>query len=327
MALADQSSLTLPDDHRAAGPARCLRPLLLLLAPLATIACQPASTPGEGSGPNTTLAPKIQQGGPRDLPDCGSPGPSRARLRHGEQNAADRITEASQLIGRGPDKLELWKTPHGEFWVLPGEFDTLAWVLAEQEFGIYDGGEAAGVRPGDVVLDCGAHYGGYTRKALDQGAGLVVAIELAPDNVLCLRKTFAKEINEGKVIVYPKGVWHKDDQLALKRAEKSWANRVEEGERGGLLVPLTTIDKIVAELKLERVGFIKMDIEGSERQALAGASGTLRRFKPRMAIAAYHGGEQDLTVLPAAALDAQPRYEVCVWGRNGGWGNRTLFFK
>jgi FkbM family methyltransferase len=313
------------NTDRAGRAARRLGPLLLL-APLATIACQPASTPGEGKGSNTALASPKQQVAPGDLPDCAGPGPARGKLRQGEQSAADRITEASQLVGRGPDKLELWKTPHGEFWVLPGEFDTLAWVLAEQEFGIYDGGETAGVRSGDVVLDCGAHYGGYTRKALDQGAGLVVAIELAPDNLVCLRKSFAKEIAQGMVIVYPKGVWHQDDQLALERAEKSWANRVEEGNRSGLLVPLTTVDKIVAELKLERVDFIKMDIEGSERQALAGAAGTLRRFKPRMAIAAYHGGD-DLAVLPATALDAQPRYEICVWGRNGGWGNRTLFFR
>jgi FkbM family methyltransferase len=261
------------------------------------------------------------------LVDCPNSATPRKKLRRTEQGAADHITAASQLLGREADQLEHWKTPHGEFWVLPGEFDTLAWVLAEQEVGIYDGGERAGVRPRDVVLDCGAHYGGYTRKALDEGAGLVVAIEVAPDNVSCLRKTFAPEIAQGKVIVYPKGVWHRDDQLTLQRAEKSWANRVEEGQRGGQVVPLTTIDRIVAELKLERVDFIKMDIEGSEKNALTGAAGTLRRFKPRMAIAAYHDGEHDLSVLPAAAFAAQPGYDVCLWGRNGGWGNRTLFFR
>jgi hypothetical protein len=53
-------------------------------------------------------------------------------------------------------------------------------------------------------------------------------------------------------------------------------------------VPLTTIDHLVEELKLDRVDFIKMDIEGSEYRALEGARNTIARFHPRLAIAAYH---------------------------------------
>jgi hypothetical protein len=39
--------------------------------------------------------------------------------------------------------------------------------------------------------------------------------------------------------------------------------------------PLTTIDKLVAELKLPKVDFIKMDIEGAEVKALNGARETI----------------------------------------------------
>ena len=49
-------------------------------------------------------------------------------------------------------------------------------------------------------------------------------------------------------------------------------------------VHLTTIDKLVDELKLDRIDFIKMDIEGAPDRALTGAKQTLLRYKPRLAI-------------------------------------------
>jgi FkbM family methyltransferase len=61
-------------------------------------------------------------------------------------------------------------------------------------------------------------------------------------------------------------------------------------DRGGKgpVVPLTTIDKLVDELRLPSVDFVKMDIEGAEMQALKGAVATVRRFHPRMAISVEH---------------------------------------
>jgi len=48
---------------------------------------------------------------------------------------------------------------------------------------------------------------------------------------------------------------------------------------------VTTIDKIVHEVKLDHDNLIKMDIEGSEQNALAGAKETIPKHKPRMAVA------------------------------------------
>ena len=72
-----------------------------------------------------------------------------------------------------------------------------------------------GVRKGDIVLDCGANLGTFTRTALDRGAKTVVAIEPAPENLECIRRSFKDEIASGRVILYPKGVWDKDDVLTL----------------------------------------------------------------------------------------------------------------
>lgn len=118
----------------------------------------------------------------------------------------------------------------------------------------------------------------------------MVAIEPAPGRALCLRRNFEAEVNSGRVIVYPKGVWD--------RAGTTPDN-----------LPLTTIDSLVAELKLERVDFIKMDIKGAEQRALRGASATIRRFRPRMALAVYHLPE-DRTAIPQIVRSVRKDYDV-----------------
>jgi len=90
--------------------------------------------------------------------------------------------------------------------------DALIYDLAEQKRNIYGNR----IRPGDVVLDAGANIGVFTRKALWAGASKVVAIEPAPENLECLQRNFAAEIADGRVVLYPKGVWDKDDVLKLR---------------------------------------------------------------------------------------------------------------
>ncbi len=147
------------------------------------------------------------------------------------------------------------------------------------------------VEPGDIVLDCGANAGVYTRTALRRGARLVVAIDPAPQAIECLRRNLKDEIASGRVIIYGKGVWNEEATLELSQSANlaSTASSVVI-DRGlaGPVVQLTTIDKLVDELNLERVDFIKMDIEGAERQALQGAAKTIAEFHPKLAIALEH---------------------------------------
>ena len=48
------------------------------------------------------------------------------------------------------------------------------------------------------------------------------------------------------------------------------------------IVPITTLDRFVAEAGLQRMDFIKADIEGWEVRLLAGASDCLTRFRPAL---------------------------------------------
>jgi FkbM family methyltransferase len=224
----------------------------------------------------------------------------------------DKILEASRLVEKDPAGFNLWETPKGRYWVPKGSDYALAWNLAEQERNIYGTGDL-GVRDGDVVLDCGANVGVYTREALSAGARLVVAIELAPENLECLRRNFVEEVRAGSVVIYPKGVWHQDDVLTLYvDSENAAADSVvlrPKTSREGPKVPLTTIDKLVGELKLDRVDFIKTDIEGAEQNALAGAKETLGKHRPRLAISAYHRPD-DPEKIPELVRAGWPGYRM-----------------
>jgi FkbM family methyltransferase len=215
--------------------------------------------------------------------------------------------------------LDLVQAPQGRFWIPTRDREILAGMLIDQDDDVYGKGEH-GVRAGDTVLDCGANVGVFTRKALSQGAGLVVAIEPAPENVNCLRKTFEEEIRAGRVIVYPKGVWDHDCELVLRTYDyQSGGDSVAlkfPHSHAGPTVQLTTIDNLTSELKLQRADFIKMDIEGAERQALRGAKQTVARFRPRMAISLEHT-PTDAEEIPALIWSLWPKMKTergpCVW--------------
>jgi len=244
----------------------------------------------------------------------------------------DQILQASKVVEKDPAGYHLVETPHGRWWIPAGNDFVLPFNLAEQARDIYgDGGR--GIRPGDIALDCGANVGVWTRTALDHGAKLVVAFEPAPENIESYRRNFQPEISAGTVVLVPKGVWDKDDTLLLRRDPNNSAadSFVElKDKTHAVEAPLTTIDKVVADLKLPRVDYIKMDVEGAEERALHGANATLRNFHPRLAIAAEHL-PTDAVRLPAAVRAAWPGYSMvcggCFESEDGHIRPDVLFFQ
>jgi FkbM family methyltransferase len=225
--------------------------------------------------------------------------------------AGEEIGAASKVIQTDAKGFELVETPMGRYWTVPHD-RFLKFTLGEEKMDIY-ARNAVAVKPGDVVLDCGANVGVFTRTALNRGARLVVSIEPAPNTVECLRRNFEKEIAAGRVVVVPEGVWSHPDVLEL--AEGGDGNTtgdsfvLDGNGKTKVKVPLTTIDRLAVELALPRVDFVKMDIEGAEKEALRGAAETIRKYHPRMAIASEHLPD-DVTAIPRTVTAIWSGYAV-----------------
>jgi FkbM family methyltransferase len=232
--------------------------------------------------------------------DCGPVESIRAINQRRAIDEGVQVMKLRYLRVRSEADMEEWDSSMGRFWVNRGaSVAELYSAVAEQNEDIYGLSDLA---PGSVVLACGAKYGVCVRKALKEGAAQVVAVEPDPVMVACLRRTFAPEIQAGRVIVYPKGVWDRDAVLALHRSKEEPRGLRSTGARN-VKARFTTIDHLVSELRLSRVDFITLDIQGAEPRAVAGAYETIRQFHPSMSVRVYHDPGERAAVRKALSSD------------------------
>ena len=145
---------------------------------------------------------------------------------------------------------------------------------------------------------------------MTHGARRVIAIEPDPINAACFARMFASEIAGGRVSLVVAAAWHSSGSLTFEPGSASQTGRVgNSGSDRAVSVRAVTLDGMVEELKLDRVDFIKMDIEGAERHALAGAQRLLAVQKPRLAICIYHASD-DPEVVPRVVFAANGTYQT-----------------
>lgn len=90
-----------------------------------------------------------------------------------------------------------------------------------------------------------------------------------------------------------------------------------------------TIDKFVEENNIEKIDYIKMDVEGAERTILEGAIKTIKKFKPHLAIAIYHGGKlfmedfYDVPIFIKNIINEDYEYYIRTFSP---WGGETILF-
>jgi FkbM family methyltransferase len=226
-------------------------------------------------------------------------------------SAVSAFTEA-KLVGEDKKAgLELWETLIGRLWIPSPGIYVIKHLEREQVVQkVYDY-PSAHVLSGDTVIDCGAHIGGFTRMALRAGARLVVAIEPEKANIVAFRRNFSEEIKNGRVILIEKGVWDKTGSLSLHLSNTGDSHSVAINQNAGKdqAIEVTTIDSLIENLKLSKVDFIKMDIEGAELNALRGSREVLKRWHPRLAISSYHK-KGDPSAICALVWESQPNYLI-----------------
>jgi FkbM family methyltransferase len=149
------------------------------------------------------------------------------------------------------------------------------------------------VPPAGVVFDVGAHAGQFTKLFARAAAqGRVYAVEPGSYARAILR-TVVWSHRLGNVAVLPMGLGATPGLATMTMPVKDrgsfgfgLAHLGAPGERwrkvAQELVALTTLDTVVAALGLDRVDFIKADIEGWELRLLHGSTETLRRFRPHL---------------------------------------------
>jgi FkbM family methyltransferase len=270
-------------------------------------------------------------------PACGNPSFRTMWQAAHEWSVAEARFSRIRRVQEDPSLgLTQYSVGDDTYWI-PSEGGELAgeqliWYLLVEHAWMEKLNPSEQVRPGDIVIDCGAHVGVFTRRALTLGARKVLAVEPAPQNVKCLNRNFRSEIQSGRVLVVPKGAWDKEGTLLLKASNLNSGNNsfvYEKSRSAEISVDVATLDSMVQSSELPTVNYLKMDIEGAERRALRGAAKIISRYKPRLSLEFYHL-EDDPVVLPAIVMELNPGYQLvrgpCFKGDGRGWRPHVVYY-
>ncbi len=174
--------------------------------------------------------------------------------------------------------------------LLRGALDPLAWHR-------YDGPWAP-LHSGAVVVDCGASVGVWAAVVAPRASRLVL-VEPQDELADALERTFAGGLRDGRVELHRCGLGAEDGQAAL--AGSGLTAKLAPGEGP---VPVRRLDTLLGG---RRIDFVKADVEGAELGLLLGATETIARHRPTLAITVYHP-ENDWRELRDTVLELAPGY-------------------
>jgi FkbM family methyltransferase len=146
------------------------------------------------------------------------------------------------------------------------------------------------LKPDEVFVDCGAFDGDSLRAFLRRSGGWfggAVAIEADPDNAARLR-AFVDGLPRpyaGRIRVVEAAVGAQAGTIAFQVTGTAESTYVGSTHGRLVEVPCRPLDQILTDTP---PSYVKMDIEGAEPLAVAGAAATIRRHTPVLAVCLYH---------------------------------------
>ncbi len=193
----------------------------------------------------------------------------------------------------------------------------LASTMSFSQYAYRDVSAGARPRPGDVALDVGGCWGetALWLAHVVGPTGRVHTFEPSPSN----RRLLGQNLQLNPILGPRITVW--DQPVAPRAGETLWipdvvaaGATVQEqlsGDEQRQMVQLqtTSVDALRAAGQIERVDFLKVDVEGADLGVLEGASETIRDQRPRLALACYHKPD-DLVKIPdfVAGLGVEYRW-------------------
>jgi FkbM family methyltransferase len=146
-----------------------------------------------------------------------------------------------------------------------------------------------------IILDLGTHIGGFTIKALHNGALKVYSVEICEENIQLILQNvnlngysckYLEQDGETSVTIINKAI-HNDDNGIYVNLNNSYKNEceyqhryiyschdtsTEPTENKNRFFESISLDTIFNKCNIERVNIMKIDCEGAEWRALCGVS-------------------------------------------------------
>lgn len=161
---------------------------------------------------------------------------------------------------------------------------------------------------GEVFIDGGCYDGEASERFFHACAGHCEKIYcFEPDykNIQKIQKRLAASGLKCCELV-DMALWNVCEELSFADKGTSASRIVEKGESGSGRIRGIPLDEVLGGKKAT---FIKMDVEGAEKNALEGAEYTIAKYKPKLAICVYHRPE-DIWELPGLILKMRSDYRL-----------------
>jgi len=136
------------------------------------------------------------------------------------------------------------------------------------------------IRKGDMILDIGGYFGGFTVYAAKKvGAnGKVVCFEPDPRNMAILEKRVRK-LKLSNITLVKKALSNKIDKVNLSSNYSLSSIADLNKSKKVFSVETSTLDSEMKSLNIGKVDLLKMNIEGAELEAIGGATKALKSVK------------------------------------------------